>query len=53
MADKQSLVTRETQRQGYEDPYPNFTLKAEFDLTEQIYETIIEADIQATSYGDQ
>ena len=48
IADNQSLITRETQYQGYEDPYPNFTLKAEFDLTEQIYETINEADIQAS-----
>ena len=48
IADNQFLITRETQHQGYKDPYPNFTLKAEFDLTEQIYETINEADIQAS-----
>ena len=48
MTDNQSLITRETQHQGYSEPYLNSTLKAEFDLIEQNFLTINEADIQAT-----
>ena len=48
IADNQSLITRECQHQDYKDPYPNYTLKAEFDLTEQIYQSINDADLQAT-----
>ena len=50
MADNQPLVTREKQHQDHNEPYPNYTLKAEFDLTEQIYQTIQEVDIQASFY---
>ena len=50
LADNQSLITREKQHLEYSEPYPNHTLKAEFDLTEQIYQTIQEADIQASFY---
>jgi hypothetical protein len=50
LADNQSLITREKQHSEYREPYPNHTLKAEFDLTEQIYQTLQEADIQASFY---
>ena len=36
MADNQSLITRETQHKEYNAPYPNYILKAEFYLIEQI-----------------
>ena len=41
-------ITRATQHQEYMDLHPNFTLKAEFDLIEQIYQLIKEADIQVS-----
>lgn len=38
--DNQGLVTRITQRQQYKDPYPNSTLLPDWDLVEQIHETL-------------
>ena len=48
MADNSSLISQETHHLEYDELYPNFTLKVESDLTEQIYQTLMEAGIQAT-----
>ena len=39
-ADNMELIQRQIAHQTYTDPYPNATMKAEFDLIEQIYLTI-------------
>ena len=38
-SDNQELINRQNNHKEYKIPYPNDTLKAEFDLTEQIYRT--------------
>lgn len=45
MSDNQELINRQTNHKEYNIPYPNATLKAEFDLTEQIYHTHIDYNI--------
>ena len=38
-ADNKSLIDRQNQHKQYTIPYSNATLAAEFDLTEEIYQT--------------
>lgn len=39
MSDNKELINRQANHKTYQYPYPNQTLKAEFDLTEQTYMT--------------
>ena len=48
MADNMELINRQSLHLNYTNPYPNMTLKAEFDLTEQIYDTHQKYKIIAT-----
>ena len=38
-SDNQELINRQNNHKEYTLPYPNATLKAEYDLTKQIYQT--------------
>ena len=46
-ADNMELIQRQQDHKTYIDPYPNATLKAEFDLVEQIYLTIQKYQLKA------
>ena len=48
MADNMELINRQSLHLMYTHPYPNMTLKAEYDLTEQIYNTHQKYRIKAT-----
>jgi hypothetical protein len=48
IADNKALITRQIHHQSFEINYPNQTLLPEFDLTEQIYSTILTHKITAT-----
>jgi hypothetical protein len=48
IADNKGLITRQIHHQSYEINYPNQTLLPEYDLTEQIYSTILTHKITAT-----
>ena len=39
VSDNLELINRNKEHLNYKDPYPNDTLAAEFDITEQIYLT--------------
>ena len=48
ISDNQELINRMTEHKNYKHPFPNETTKSEFDVTEQIYLTACEANINAT-----
>ena len=48
LADNKSFIERLQQHHEYILPYPNHTLKAEYDLTEQIFKAILVMKIDAT-----
>ena len=49
-SDNQELIRRLIAHQEYDTPFPNETIRAEFDLIEQIYLTTEEANLK-TEYG--
>ena len=49
-ADNMELIQRQWAHRTYTDPYPNATMKAEFDLVEQIYISIQKYQLQAKFY---
>ena len=54
--DNQELINRQNNHKEYTIPYPNATLKAEYDLTEHIYHTHREHNIKGSFshvYGHQ
>jgi hypothetical protein len=48
IADNAELIRRCNAHKQYNEPYPNETLQSEFDVTEQIYKTQTEYNINAT-----
>jgi hypothetical protein len=48
ISDNSELIRRLKAHKQYEDPYPNETLKSEFDVTEQIYKTATTYRIKTT-----
>ena len=55
-SDNQELINRQNLHKGYTIPYPNATLKAEYDLIEQIYQTHRDYNIKGSFshvYGHQ
>ena len=48
IADNAELIRRCNAHKQYKEPYPNETLRSEFDVTEQIYKTQTEYNINAT-----
>ena len=48
ISDNQELINRMTEHEKYEHPFPNETTKSEFDITEQIFLTAREANINAS-----
>jgi len=48
ISDNAELIRRCKAHQHYKDPFPNETMRSEFDVTEQIYKSITESKTKAT-----